>query len=153
MLREDYPSLLPGDDASAVAAAVQPVEGFVAPKLAALPSFGGNVLFHQHCHQRASYGPADTVTALQRAGFAVTETPPNCCGMAGAFGFEAEHYDISKRVGELSTLPAVRAAADGTTICATGTSCRQQIGDLAGREARHPIEVIAGRLPNTPKAS
>ena len=69
-----------------------------------------------------------------------------CCGMAGAFGHEAEHYDISMRIAELDLLPAVRAAGPGTLLVADGTSCRRQIRDGAGREAAHVARVLASAL-------
>jgi Fe-S oxidoreductase len=80
---------------------------------------------------------------LQKAGYEVKEINSTCCGMAGAFGFEAEHFEVSKQVGELSVLPAVRSAAEGTLIVAPGTSCRQQIEELAEREkVWHPVELL-----------
>jgi Fe-S oxidoreductase len=69
-----------------------------------------------------------------------------CCGMAGSFGYEAEHYDLSQRIGERVLFRAVRAADGGTTIVASGTSCRQQIKHGTGRTARHLVEVLAERL-------
>jgi Fe-S oxidoreductase len=70
----------------------------------------------------------------------------SCCGMAGAFGYEAEHYDTSMAMGELSLLPAVRAAAAGALVVADGTSCRHQIADGTGRRALHVAEVLAMAL-------
>jgi Fe-S oxidoreductase len=66
--------------------------------------------------------------------------------MSGVFGYEAGHYDLSVAMAERALLPAVRAAAPGTVVLATGTSCRAQISDLAGRDAAHPLEFLAGRL-------
>ncbi|HEY4686291.1 MAG TPA: hypothetical protein VII57_09635, partial [Dehalococcoidia bacterium] len=73
----------------------------------------------------------------------------SCCGMAGAFGFEAEHYDISKAMGALRLFPAVEAAPEETAIAVTGVSCRQQIGHFTSRTPRHVIELLAEAL-NSP---
>jgi Fe-S oxidoreductase len=76
----------------------------------------------------------------------VTLIESSCCGMAGAFGYHAEHYDVSMRMGELSLFPAARGAEAEATIVADGTSCRAQIADGAGREAVHAAVVLAGAL-------
>ena len=83
---------------------------------------------------------------LTRAGYEVKEIESTCCGMAGAFGFEAEHEALSQQIGELALLPAVRAAPEDVLIVAPGTSCRHQIEELTGRKAWHPIEVLANAL-------
>ena len=75
-------------------------------------------------------------------GLKVTPITSSCCGMAGAFGYEAEHLEVSKAMAELSLLPAVRAAPADHLIVADGTSCRHQIADLAGREALHSVRVL-----------
>ncbi len=72
-----------------------------------------------------------------------------CCGMAGAFGYEAEHFDLSMRMGELGVLPAVRAAGDDVVVVADGTSCRQQIRDGTGRRAMHVARVLESALAHT----
>ena len=76
-------------------------------------------------------------------GLAVETTAGGCCGMAGAFGYEAEHYELSRRIAEQGPLPAVREAAADTIIVADGTSCRSQFRDLAERRALHVAEVLA----------
>jgi Fe-S oxidoreductase len=91
-------------------------------------------------------GTAPTVAVLTWAGYAVTEVDSGCCGMAGSFGFEAEHYDISIELGERRLAPAVRAAGAGTTVIAPGISCRQQIDHLTGRRALHPAEALRAQL-------
>jgi Fe-S oxidoreductase len=84
---------------------------------------------------------------LRAAGVEVEEIPSGCCGMAGSFGYEAEHYALSMQIGEMKLLPAVRAAqAAGEGVTAHGTSCRAQIWDGAAVRAAHPVEVVAGRL-------
>jgi Fe-S oxidoreductase len=101
---------------------------------------------HGHCHQKA-FGTFDATLELLRSipGADVAAIESGCCGMAGAFGHEKEHYDVSMKMGELALLPAVRAAASAT-IVASGTSCRQQIADGAGRVARHPFTLLADLL-------
>jgi Fe-S oxidoreductase len=77
----------------------------------------------------------------------VVETiPSGCCGMAGSFGYEAEHYEISQQIGEMVLFPAVRKAEVDTLIAAPGTSCRHQIADGTGRKALHPIEILWNAL-------
>ncbi|RMG69801.1 MAG: FAD-binding oxidoreductase [Bacteroidetes bacterium] len=101
------------------------------------------VLLHGHCHQKALASVTDSATILSLpAGYQVEEIPSGCCGMAGSFGYEAEHYDLSMQVGELVLFPAVRAAEAQTLIAAPGTSCRHQIADGTGRSARHPVEIL-----------
>jgi Fe-S oxidoreductase len=110
----------------------------------------GAAVFHPHCHQRALVGPAGTADALRRVpGLAVTTLDAGCCGMAGAFGYEKEHYDLSVRIAELGVLPAVQAHPDALLV-ATGTSCRHQLRDLTGRHPVHPVEVLAAALPPVP---
>jgi Fe-S oxidoreductase len=106
---------------------------------------GGSVLFHPHCHQRALWGHEATVSALQRVPDLRVDVPDSgCCGMAGAFGYRADRYELSRKMGERVLAPAVRSS--DAEIVATGTSCRHQIGDLTGRGAVHPLIFLAGRL-------
>jgi len=105
----------------------------------------GPLLVHGHCHQKALWGAETTSRVLTRLyGPRVRVLDSGCCGMAGAFGFDAARYDVSMRIGELSLLPAARAnEAMGGTLAAPGTSCRHQALDGAGVHARHPIELVA----------
>jgi Fe-S oxidoreductase len=103
-------------------------------------------LLHGHCHQKAMVGTAPTVAALRWAGFEVAEVDSGCCGMAGSFGFEREHYDVSVTLGNRRLAPAVKAATAETEIVAPGVSCRQQIEHLAGRLAKHPAQVLREAL-------
>ena len=82
------------------------------------------------------------MAALKWAGYKVSEVDSGCCGMAGSFGFEREHYDISVTLGNRRLAPAVKAAPAATEVVAPGISCRQQIQHLAGRRAKHPAEVL-----------
>jgi FAD/FMN-containing dehydrogenase/Fe-S oxidoreductase len=101
------------------------------------------VLAHLHCHQKAIMGIEPTLEALGAIpGLSVRAIPSGCCGMAGAFGYEAAHYDLSRRIAELVLLPALQAAPPEDLVVATGASCRQQIKDLSGRTALHPVEVV-----------
>ena len=101
---------------------------------------------HGHCHQKALVGTAPTVEALAWAGYEVSEVDSGCCGMAGSFGFEKEHYDISVALGGRRLAPAVQAAPAETEIVAPGISCRQQIEHLSGRRARHPAQLLRDSL-------
>ena len=112
-------------------------------------TFGGNgrkALLHGHCHQKALVGTAPTVEALRWAGFDVAEVDSGCCGMAGSFGFEKEHYDLSVAIAGRRLVPAVRAAEVSVEIVASGISCRQQIEHLTGRKAKHPAELLWEKL-------
>ena len=102
----------------------------------------GQALLHGHCHHKAMVGNEVTVTTLRAAGYDVTVIPSGCCGMAGDFGYETDHYEISRKVGEDRLLPAVRAAGPDVTIVASGTSCRHQIHDFGDREAVHLAQAL-----------
>ena len=102
----------------------------------------GKALVHGHCHHKAIMKMTAEETLLKRTGLEFTILDSGCCGMAGAFGFEKRHYDISVKIGERVLLPAVRAADKNTLIIADGFSCREQIGQLSGRRALHLAEVL-----------
>jgi FAD/FMN-containing dehydrogenase/Fe-S oxidoreductase len=105
------------------------------------------ILFHGHCHQKALAGTGSTVALLSRLpGAEVVELDAGCCGMAGSFGFEAEHYELSMRIGGMRLFPAVRQEPAATLIAATGVSCRQQIAHGTGRDARHPVQLVREAL-------
>ncbi|MBI4593045.1 MAG: FAD-binding protein, partial [Candidatus Rokubacteria bacterium] len=146
-LRDEWVDLLRTDDARAVARASFLLEEFLLRERGrglALPfrAHGGKALLHGHCHQKALVGTAPTVAALQWAGYEVSEVDSGCCGMAGSFGFEREHYEMSVWLGNRRLAPAVKAAAADTVVVAPGMSCRQQIDHLTGRRAKHPAEVL-----------
>jgi FAD/FMN-containing dehydrogenase/Fe-S oxidoreductase len=101
------------------------------------------ILLHGHCQQKAVASTDTTIKMLSLPeNYSVEEIPSGCCGMAGAFGYEKEHYDLSMKIGEMVLLPAVRNADPDTIISAPGTSCRHQIKDGTGRVAFHPVEVL-----------
>lgn len=156
-LVDEYRDFRLGADADLVASAAQLVDAFVAdparvPELALTP-LNGRVLLHGHCHQKALVGTAGTVAALRRVpGLEVKELDSGCCGMAGSFGYELGHYDLSVALANRVLLPAV--ADDPTALLvAPGFSCRSQVHGLAGIHALHPIEVLAGRLAEANRRS
>jgi FAD/FMN-containing dehydrogenase/Fe-S oxidoreductase len=152
-LVDEWPELAPGADSQRVAAAVQLADDWLAKQVSAgncelslLPRQGKCVL-HGHCHQKALLGVAASAPALRLVpGLDVQVLDAGCCGMAGSFGFEKEHFDLSARIAGLALLPALRDVPEAT-VAAPGTSCRHQIHDLAGRKALHPLEVLAEQLP------
>ncbi|MBE0647944.1 MAG: FAD-binding protein [Bacteroidales bacterium] len=101
------------------------------------------IKLHGHCHQKAltSVKPSSAILSLPE-NYKVEEIPSGCCGMAGSFGYEKEHYDLSMKVGELVLFPEIRKASADIIIAAPGTSCRHQIHDGTGRKALHPVEVL-----------
>ncbi|HWE22469.1 MAG TPA: FAD-linked oxidase C-terminal domain-containing protein [Myxococcales bacterium] len=102
---------------------------------------------HGHCHQKAMGTMPDVTAALQLVpGLSVNLIESSCCGMAGSFGYEAEHYDVSMRMAERSLLPAVRSAPKDALLVADGTSCRHQIHDGSGRDAVHVARVLEAAL-------
>ena len=105
------------------------------------------IVLHGHCQQKAVGSLTDSVTALSLpANYTVQTIPSGCCGMAGSFGYEKEHYDVSMKIGELVLFPSVRKNASSCTVAAPGTSCRHQIKDGTGEKALHPIEILLEAL-------
>ena len=105
------------------------------------------IKFHGHCHQKALLNQSSSFAVLNLPkNYKVTIIPSGCCGMAGSFGYEKEHYDVSMQIGEQTLFPAVRNANNDVLISANGTSCRQQIKDGTKREALHPITVLKRAL-------
>jgi Fe-S oxidoreductase len=107
-----------------------------------LPSLARKALVHGHCHQKSIMKMSDEETVMRRMGIDFEMPAPGCCGMAGAFGFEKEKYDVSLAIGELELLPAVRNAPSDCLIVADGFSCREQIQQCTGRPVLHLAEVI-----------
>jgi Fe-S oxidoreductase len=149
-LADEWPELVPGPAAKRVAAVAEMADSFLARQVRDnelpldVPALVGKALLHPHCHQKALIGSKGTVDALRLVrGLDVTTLDVGCCGMAGAFGYEKTHYDVSVKIANLELVPAL-SASPGATIIATGTSCRHQIRDLTGRVALHPMEVLAG---------
>jgi FAD/FMN-containing dehydrogenase/Fe-S oxidoreductase len=147
-LRDEYVDLLRTEEARTVARQSVLLEEFLKTEFAAgrVPAFapanGRKALLHGHCHQKALAGTAPTVAVLRAAGYEVAEVDAGCCGMAGSFGFEAEHYDLSLQIAGRRLVPAVKAAAPDVAVCAPGISCRQQIEHTTGRTPRHPAQLL-----------
>ncbi len=105
------------------------------------------IKLHGHCQQKALSSVSYSVTMLTfPENYRVETIPSGCCGMAGSFGYEKEHYSLSMQIGELVLLPAVRQQPDKVLIAASGTSCRHQIKDGTGKKAYHPVEILYDAL-------
>jgi len=149
-LRDEFPAILPGTPTKALAEHAQLLEEFVDSEriagrfeLTLTPMEGRTALLHGHCHQKAFAAVGPAVKALQLIpGLTVETFDSTCCGMAGSFGYEAEHYEMSLKIGELGVLPKLRAAEPDTILSANGTSCRRQIADVIGREACHLVRIL-----------
>jgi FAD/FMN-containing dehydrogenase/Fe-S oxidoreductase len=155
-LRDETLSMLPGDTrAEEIAGRVSQIEELVTEAIRAgdleldpesWPA-GKRIVFHGHCHQKAEVGTGATVALLKQIpGVEVDELDAGCCGMAGSFGFEAEHYDMSMTVGDDRLFPLIKNESAATVIAATGVSCRQQITHGTERRAYHPLELILAAL-------
>ena len=152
--RDEIPALLKSDTARNAANRVVLLEEFLVAEAAAgrldinFAPAKTSALLHGHCHQKSfgAMGAVETTLKLV-PGLDVAVIESSCCGMAGAFGYDAETIDVSRAMGELSLLPAVRQAPDDAIIVADGTSCRQQIRDGTRREAMHVARVLAMALP------
>jgi FAD/FMN-containing dehydrogenase/Fe-S oxidoreductase len=144
-LKDEFPSLLPGAAAEALAGRAMLLGTFLVREKPALTlrDTPGTAHMHGHCHQK-SFGAFPDALASLRAipGLRVQPIASSCCGMAGAFGYQSETLAVSKAMAEAGLLPAVRAAAAEDVIVADGTSCRHQIRDLAGRTAIHSVRLL-----------
>lgn len=156
--RDEVPDLVPGSDAEGLARHVVLIDEFLASEHRRRPlelTGGGGrpALVHGHCHQKALVGTAALRTVLETAGFAVQLVDAGCCGMAGSFGFEKEHYNISMAIGERRLLPAVRRLPPDVPTVVMGVSCRQQIAHGTGRHPIHLMELLARSLSSPPEDS
>jgi Fe-S oxidoreductase len=154
VFRDEYPDLLDDSRAELVGKQTFMIEEFLAglAERGALDlpfrDGGRSILLHGHCHQKALIGSSPSLTMLRMLpGAKVEEVDSGCCGMAGSFGYEAEHYDLSLAIGERRLFPAIRARAPESEVVAAGVSCRQQIAHATDRRARHLVEVLADALP------
>ncbi|SHJ48422.1 FAD/FMN-containing dehydrogenase [Roseomonas rosea] len=144
-LRDEFKSLLPGEAADRLADRALLLSEFLVREKAELPlrAVAPAAHIHGHCHQKAFGAFPAAVKALRGVpGMEVKPVTSSCCGMAGAFGYDARRVEASKAMGELSLAPAVRAAPEGDVIVADGTSCRHQIADLTGRKALHSVRLL-----------
>ena len=153
--RDEYPALFPGDAIATLMARIQLADEYLSAEIGAgrmqVPwreprGESSPLRVHGHCHQKA-FDTFDATLALLRTlpGRDVQPIASSCCGMAGSFGHEMGHYDVSMKMGEAALFPAVRAAPEAT-IVAAGVSCRQQIADGTGRHALHPMTLLARSL-------
>ncbi|MNX99150.1 Anaerobic glycerol-3-phosphate dehydrogenase subunit C [compost metagenome] len=144
VFRDELGNLFPTDeDARRLKDQVFLLSEFLVSEGYAPPKLEGKALVHGHCHQKALMGMDSDMALLKRLGLDVALLDAGCCGMAGAFGFEAAHHDVAMQVGERVLLPAVREAADDTLVVADGFSCREQIRQSTPRKALHLAEVLA----------
>ena len=142
-LRDEYPDLVPGPESEAVAKRSFLIEEFLSGLKMKFPASPKEILVHGHCHQKALSGIDPLVRFLKQTGSRVEVVDSGCCGMAGSFGYEREHFDVSLEMAKRRLLPAVRQASLETVVAAPGTSCRHQIRDGTGRKAYHPAEIVA----------
>nr|WTB31326.1 FAD-binding protein [Streptomyces sp. NBC_00830] len=159
-LRDEHLALLPNDpNVKDISGRVQQVEELLATAIKEGRLHlredswlrGRRLLYHGHCHQKAEVGTAATVELLKLIpGVEVEELDAGCCGMAGSFGFESEHYEVSMTVGNDRLFPAINAEPDSTVVVASGVSCRQQIFHGTRRDAWHPVQLIQEALASAP---
>lgn len=157
-LRGEYPELLRGTEFEQQAQAVARQSVLLDEFLAELADHGelelsfagsGRILFHAHCHQKAYGTPGTSLALLRLAGYDAQLVNTTCCGMAGAFGYEKEHYQASRAAGEQELFPAVRAHPEAQVVV-TGVSCRHQIEHFTGRGARHIAQVLRDAVTSEP---
>lgn len=148
-LNEDLPDLI--DDmelAGQLKKQVMMIDLFINKEMEAgrikskLKAIDGNISIHGHCHQKALYGTTVMKKTIHENGNSVSEIPSGCCGMAGSFGYEKEHYDLSEKIGESILFPKVRNMKVGSTLVANGFSCRHQIEHFTGVKPKHWVEVV-----------
>jgi len=145
-VKDDYAALLRGPlrrMAETVAAACRTFEEFLEPRFQPAGTGPRRILVQPHCHQRSLTGTAALLELLRRIpGASVVDLDAGCCGLAGSFGYEKEHYEVSCQVAEQRLLPALRAAPAETAIVAPGFSCRMQIAHCSGRISVHPAQLL-----------
>ena len=151
-IRDDYPDLLPGDDARLVAQSVLLFDEYLTqlleeePRALPLQKTNTHFLVHGHCHQKALVGEGPIFKVLDAVpGAGAASTDAGCCGMAGAFGYDADHYEVSKTIAHDRLIPSIQNHKN-SVIVANGTSCRHQIIELTGREAVHLAVALADAL-------
>jgi Fe-S oxidoreductase len=157
-IKDDYPALLRGEQrrqAEAVAAVCltfeEALEGFLQAVPVSFQSCPRRILVQGHCHQRSLVGMGPTLRLLRRIGGAdVVDLDAGCCGMAGAFGYEKEHYEVSRLVGEQRLFPALRQAGPESVVVAPGFSCRMQIAHFTDRHPLHPATLLRRLVGGTP---
>ncbi len=158
-LCDEYPRLVPGEDTLAVARLAQPLESFlesvldIEPDRICFAQSEKRILYHGHCHQKAIVGGASAARLLNRPpGHRVEELDAGCCGMAGAFGHEKEHYDVAHAIGAQRLFPAIETSR-GAHVAVSGFSCREQITHHTDATPRHVVEFLADALADSPLRS
>ncbi len=150
-MKEDAPSLLRGDlqrKARVVADACLFFDDFAAQLDLPLAAGPKRILVHGHCHQKSMGLLPATLSLLGRIpGATVVDLDAGCCGMAGSFGYQKEHFEVSRAIANRRLLPAVQAMGMGDVLVAPGTSCRRQVAELSGVNALHPAILIDKLLP------
>ncbi len=154
--RDEYKRLVPDGDVEAIAGNSYLIEEFLANEITKgnltsdrFTKEAKTIKIHNHCHQKALSNQKVTFDILNLPeNYSVTLISSGCCGMAGSFGYEKEHYAVSMQIGELKLFPAIRKSDEGTIIAANGTSCRHQIKDGTDRDAMHPITILKNALIN-----
>jgi len=152
-IKDEIPSLIPGLESQKLADHIQLLEQYLMSennagrlKLKFRPAEPEKVLLHGHCHQKAFDAFDSTIKLMESIpGIEVETILSSCCGMAGSFGYQAENYDISMKMAELSLLPKIRNAPDDVNIASCGTSCRHQIEHGSGHSVKHPISILRNR--------
>jgi Fe-S oxidoreductase len=149
VFRDELPNLFAGDaDAIRLSKSVKTLPEFLLEENIDLPKLTGKALVQAHCHHKAVLHFDEEEKVLKKLGLDVDHPDSGCCGMAGAFGFEPDKYELSMRVGERVLLPAVREASRDTIIVADGFSCREQIAQGTEREALHLAQVLQMAMTN-----
>jgi FAD/FMN-containing dehydrogenase/Fe-S oxidoreductase len=151
-LNDDLPDLIE-DEALGVKLKekVMMIDKFLAHEISAgrldktFESIAGDILIHGHCHQKALYGTQNMKNLLSKDNHNVAEIPSGCCGMAGSFGYETEHYELSRKIGDSILFPTAKSMKPGTTLVANGFSCRHQITHFTGVKPKHWVEVVTAK--------
>jgi len=156
VLKDEYPDMFPQDDRVKLIAQ----NTFLIQELIMIPKNSDKLNFNKnpekksycvqvHCHEKTMIGESISVNALKKIPNSnVKKIPSGCCGMAGAFGYEKEHYDISKKIAEDRLIPYLRKSSHDTQVAITGVSCRHQISDFSEKSPKHVLEIIAENLSN-----
>jgi Fe-S oxidoreductase len=147
VFKDELPGMLPhDDDANRLAQQARHLGEFFEEHDIAVPPVGGKALVWGHCHHKATGGIEPEIRLLERMGIDVDNVTGGCCGLAGSWGFEAGHHELSMQIGEQALFPAVRDAAADTLVIADGFSCKTQIEAGTGRRALHLGEVLARHM-------
>jgi Fe-S oxidoreductase len=145
-LRDDLPALLGTDGAAAFGRRVQSFAEVLQGRELEMEPVEGEVVAQFHCHQRATTGTTADLALLGRLGVTPRTVDEGCCGLAGSFGFEPGHAEVSRTCAEQSFVPVLAAASDDAEVLADGFSCRLQIEQVSGRSSRHLAQLLREQL-------